>query len=203
MTTGNIPDGKLCIGVVDVSNAKGSRPLGWDIIRWFQDSPYVHCFMVYNGQDGAVVYETTEYAFERRMLSSRMSGTPCRFWVASGDVAEAMATSVNAVGSFYDYTGIVGLGVMLAAERLMNWIIWPLGWLMQKLNAGQIEKVRLAFIGNPYHLRSMFFCSESCVEALMAGGVELPTWWIGENVTPRMLVEYMQQHPKVFEEISL
>lgn len=192
------------IGFVDASNARPGHPIGWDIIRWFQDSPIVHCFMVYKIDGVHQCYQTTETKFDVESLVSRLSGTTCHIYPCRGDAKAAYEASRGLLSKPYDYPGIIGLGAMLIGERVLNWIFWPVNWLLAKLNKSQIVKLRLAIVGNPAHLKQAYFCSESCILALQAAGVWLPSWWQGNNVTPRQLHEFVVQHDELFgEEVQL
>ena len=183
---------KVGIGFVDTTGATGKLPLGWRVIEWFQNSPIVHCFMVYKIDGVPWVYETTETTFQRRPLTERVAGTPVHLFdleitTTQADMAHTAADAL--MGSIYDYSGIAGLGLMLLTERVMNWLSWPVRKLFK------LDDARLVWINNPWHMQAAYFCSESVIKQLSSARYPLPEWWTnGEFITPRQLFVYFNTH---------
>ncbi len=173
---------KAWVGFLDISKNTGKIPLGWSVISWVCNTPICHCLILFSNPEKPKgeweVFETTETRYEKRPLKERMSGCTVYFYPLEGDVQKAYDYCTEKLGVPYDYTGIAGLGLLLLAERVLNWLVWPLSFLVKGTTS------RVAFVGNPLHMEKAYFCSEIAVGACRKAGMKLPEWWLGESVTP-------------------
>lgn len=190
------------IGFVDSTDAPKPHPIGWDIISYFQQSNIVHVFVVI----GDEVYETTETFFHKTSLSSRMDGSKVRMFdvvgLPEGGESAAREYAKTLIGVPYDYTGVSFLGIMLLAEKLCNFLAYPVRYLVAKANNKPTEWMRLVFINNPYHIGKALFCSEAVYHILKNAGVAMPPWWFGENVMPYQVFRFCLDRTDLFREVG-
>jgi hypothetical protein len=184
------------LGFVNVSGVTRKRPVGWDIIAWFTSSPIVHAFVIFDD----TVFQTSEIAFEKISLSERLAGTPCNiFTVLKAEEKPAKEYAESLIGKLYDYPGALFMGIMGLSEKLVNWIAYPLRYLLSKATKEPIEMMRLAWLGNSYQMEGFYFCTEATYDILKQALVPLPEWWKGSNVTPGQFYQYCLQHPELFQ----
>lgn len=173
-----------------------SAPLGWKVIRWFQSSNYVHVFMMFEEEDGEWVYETSETIYQRISKKQRFSGTTIQLFKIKGlNYDSALGHCKKMLGIPYDYPGILGLGLFLLLQKIVNWISWPL----RKVYG--LDELVVKF-ENPLQLPQAVYCAESCLMALIAGGFKEFEGWLsnGNNVnTLHKLVAL--EYASLFEEI--
>lgn len=183
---------RFYLGFVEATSQR-VEPIGWKIIRWFQDSPIVHCFMAFEiPNKGLMVYETTETTYQKRSYSERSQGCKIRLFELKGNAGKAFSYCEALLGTPYDYPGIAFLGLILFTERLVNWIAWPLLKLASLFNPGATPMLSFAVVGNPYHLQQFMFCSEAAYHACSIAGFPVPRWWLGESITPRQFYRFMK-----------
>jgi hypothetical protein len=190
------------IGFVDVTGREGYN-VGWDVISWFQDSPIVHVFLAFELAEGWVVYETSETVFGKRPLTERLTGNKCHlFYIGETDkinVVPAQSFCETLIGKTYDYTGIAGLGLVLAAERLANLILWPVKKALAWFGNNKLPDFRFIIMPNPLQLNSAYFCTESTIIALKAAGLlNNDGHWLADAVPPRDLYTYIRDNPRQF-----
>lgn len=186
------------VGFLDITENKGRVPIGWNVISWVSNSTIIHTFLLFE-EPGSLedwpVYETSESFYMKRTLKERMSGCKAHFFPIVGDEIKARNYCEEHLGAPYDYPGIAGLGVMLLAERVLNWMVWPLKFLLQ-------ETPSVTFVGNPLHLERAYFCSEIAIGACRASGMKLPGWWTNQSIAPHQfyqwLIDFGHQEDKIW-----
>lgn len=195
---------KWYMGFVDIRGNEG-KVLGWDVISWFQQSPYVHVFLIFDLPEGPIVYETSETLYLKRSLILRQAGSNLEIFEMPGDGTKAHEFCESLVGTPYSYFEFIGLGVLLLTERLANWLVWPIRWLVRKANGKENwTLLRLTFVGNPYATSVAYFCSEAALSAVKQADPNLfPNWWNYSSITPRIIMDYIVERQKTFKKVRL
>lgn len=166
---------QVYIGFVNADPALLGRkePFGWKIIRWFQRSPIVHTFMVFqDGITAPLVYETTETVYDWTTLADRASGTPLILYRIEGLAYDrALSYCVMMLDTPYDYVSLIRLGITLLIKRLTG--------------------INLRF-GKSLNPPQLLYCAEAVVNALHAGGIKVEQMLGLDDPTPPKLLLFAQ-----------
>lgn len=190
---------RFWVGFVDVSEIpKEQQNFGWRVISFVQGSPLVHAFLVFHNDTSQdpVVYETTETTYQKRSLSSRMENSNCVFYEINTCRAQKLQDKCEKkLGEIYDYSGIAGLGLLILAERALNFVFsFIVKWLYK-----QTPK-QVIIIGNPIHMKTASFCTEAIVDLCRSANFEIfPDWWESASITPDIMNRYMLSEPDTFK----
>lgn len=174
---------KYYLGFLDIQKST-KFDIGWEIIAAAQDSRLVHTFMVYELPEGLTVYETTNAFFDKQPLESRISTADVRLFELPGDATKALAFSEELLKkrTFYDYFGVVSLGLALFVERAVNLLAYPFRKLF-----GIKKPIKIPFTSNPLNMKRAEFCSESCIETMYRSIKDLPFQIAASTVGPSQL----------------
>lgn len=176
---------KAWLGFVRYSDDIRKPPIGWKIIKFFLGSDIVHAFIIYLENDELWVYQTSESVFQRIPFLDRVKDTKCDFFLLPGDAGKGRAYSLNQLGKFYDYTGVVPLGIAGLAEQLLNLLLKPFGFK---------RKLKVIVYDSDFNMKSMYYCTEPCIEAMLAMGIKLPQWWDNAEIGPPLLYQYAMEN---------
>lgn len=191
---------KFWIGLVDISKSPlHQQDFGSRIISFVSGSPLVHTFLVFQNdpEKNPIVYQTTNSVYERITLDKRMIDSDCFFYeIETCKALKLEEACIKILNSKYDYSGMLGIGLLLMAERVLNFIFYKLiKWLSIKdLNPEVIV------IGNPIHLKRSYFCSEVIVELCRRVKLDIfPDWWDASSISPAFMNKYLSSDPIRFK----
>lgn len=181
-------------------SSKGSKNWGHRLISFFTGSEICHTFSMFKlneytvgGGDKTVyrVYETSETTFEEQTLSHRLDGTPVPYiFEVSDDKIDSPRSLIQAltfIGRPYDYPFFAALGLMLAAEWILN--------LCRQ--AVMLDPIKLQHGSQAIDSR-MLFCTESVILIARAGGLEIPI----NRLAPSDLLEFCLSNPETFRNVT-
>jgi len=164
---------------------RGDHNLGWRIIRWFQGYPehdlgkFVHVFLIFERFDATgsyfQVFETTDKYYNSRSLRQRSDGSALVIFKMERDGTKAMqyAENLYQTKTPYSYVEILGLGIVMYIEKLINTAIQPIRFFKP------IKYFRFKKFKNWFNVKSMVYCVESTLDAGEKSGFITP--WMGDH----------------------